>query len=37
MRYIKFHTHVNRNRIDFEFLDLKFRSSDYTLVLKIAH
>jgi len=24
MRYIKFHTHVNRNRIDFEFLDLKF-------------
>jgi len=25
MRYIKFHTHVNRNRIDFEFLDLKFR------------
>jgi len=25
MRYIKFHTHVNRNMIDFEFLDLKFR------------
>jgi len=25
MRYIKFHTHVSRNRIDFEFLNLKFR------------